>query len=166
MTLKLSQFGKESTPMPAKPFRGSESRATGPRTPEGRKRAAQNARRHGLTVSRPNDAAIAAQMAEWSACASLAIVPRAALMMLAEARCQVAQVRAYQASLLEHLCNIAGTDVERSDAAEQPAQTDRAALAQQYHLSLRYRAEAEARARKAMQKIATHVSARNSAEET
>ena len=161
MPLKLSQFGKEGKPMPAKPTRGSERRATGPRTPKERQRAAQNAQRHGLAASGPNDAAIAAQMADWAACAFLAVVPRTALLMLAEARSQVAQVREYQASLLEQISNFGSIEAQQLSATDQPAQTDHTALVQHYKISLRYRAEAEARVRKARRDITAHITARN-----
>jgi hypothetical protein len=81
--------------------------------------------------------------------------------VLAEARCQVSRVRAHQASLLEQLCEPVGIEAEGLNVVDQPAKVDHAALIQQYQLSLRYRAEAEARGRKAVQRIATYMTSHN-----
>ncbi|KQI71245.1 hypothetical protein AN191_13180 [Loktanella sp. 5RATIMAR09] len=147
--------------MSAEPTRERDRRATGPRTSEGRKRAAQNARRHGLTASRSNEAAITAQVAHWITGTLLATAPYTALMRLAEARYQVAQVRDYQVFLLEQLSNFVSAEAQQLSATDQPTQTDRTTLVQHYQLSLRYRAEAEARVRKALRDITAHMTARN-----
>ena len=87
------------------------------------------------------------------------ILLSAALMQLAQARSQVERVREHQAKLLEQLCGLAGVDTAQIYPTDQPVQADRATLVRQYQLSLRYRAEAEVRARKALRAIADHMTA-------
>lgn len=145
--------------MPPSATSTPQRRATGPRTPEGRKRAAQNARRHGLTARIPNQADIAAQVHAWTEGAEDDILLSAALMQLAQARSQVERVRKHQAKLLEQLCGFDSVDTARMYPTDQPVQAARDTLVRQYQLSLRYRAEAEAGARKALRAIADHMTA-------
>lgn len=125
-----------------------QGRATGPRTAEGRKRASQNARTHGLTAQTPDSAAIITQVETWEAGQFTGEDPKAALIKLAQARLQVARARAHQVALLDELStlSLSGSDAQN----EMPAR---------FRLSLRYRAEAEASARKALREVATHLAA-------
>jgi len=145
--------------MSPRPVLGTKRRATGPRTPEGRKRAAQNARRHGLTSISPNHAAIAAQVDDWIEGVDLAVVPLASLIRLAEVRFRVAAVRDHQAALLEQLCGFCDAEADQECTAVRRLKSDHTRLVQQYQISLRYRAEAEAQARKALRHIADQITA-------
>lgn len=121
-----------------------QGRATGPRTVAGRKRASQNARKHGLTALPPDNAAIIAQVEVWANGSSADEVPETALIRLAQARLYVARSRAYQATLLDRLSTLSPSGPG--------AQND---VVAQFCLSLRYRSEAEASARNALREVVT-----------
>jgi len=122
-----------------------QGRATGPRTAEGRKRASQNARTHGLTAQPPESTAIIAQVEAWAEASSAGEVPDADLVRLAQARLHVARARVHQAALLDRLSTLS--------PSENDAQSE---IVAQFCLSLRYRSEAEASARKALREVTTH----------
>ena len=125
-----------------KPSSSGQGRATGPRTAAGRKRASQNATKHGLTALPPDNAAIIAQVEAWAQTSPADEIPETALVRLAQARLYVGRARAYQATLLDRLGTLspsgAGTQSE---------------VVAQFCLSLRYRSEAEASARKALREL-------------
>lgn len=140
--------------MRSKHAESGQGRTKGPRTAEARKRVSQNARRHGLT-GRPLDSlAINRQVEAWSVADPTETVPKAALARLAQARSQVARAREHQAALLDSI----------SIVTPSTAETAQQAVAQ-FCLSLRYRAEAEASARKALREVANHLADAHSAEE-
>jgi hypothetical protein len=79
------------------------SPATGPRTPEGRARVSQNARKHGLTRASPDTAAITALVDSWQADPQMHVVSRATLWRFAQESIQITRAIAHQASILEQL---------------------------------------------------------------
>jgi hypothetical protein len=118
----------------ARPYH-AHGRATGPRTAAGKRRASKNAQRHGLTAAHPDPAASAARLAQLRDDPLLAGLEVALLTRLVEADLRVARATAHQHQLLTR------------DA------TDPAPDAHAFHCALRYRAEAEVAARKALRAV-------------
>ncbi len=110
-------------------------RPTGPRTAAGKRRSSRNAQRHGLTAAQPDPAAYAAQLARLRDDPLLTGLDAGLLTRLVEADLRVARARAHQHLLL------------------QQAAADLAGEAQALRSALRYRAEAEAGARKALRAV-------------
>lgn len=111
------------------------ARATGPRTAAGKRRSAQNARRHGLTAARLDEVEFETQFDRLRADPLLTGLDEGLITRLAEAELRVARVIAYQHSLL----------------AQDPAK-----IAQEPHqlrCTWRYRAEAESASRKALREV-------------
>jgi hypothetical protein len=132
--------------MRSKHSQPSQGQTKGPRTAEGRKRVSQNARTHGLAARPLDSSAINTQIEAWAVASPTDTAPTADLARLAQARLQVARARAHQAALLESI------------SAETPStgETANQAVAQ-FCLSLRYRSEAEASARKALREVVKHL---------
>ena len=120
----------------------AQSRATGPRTAAGKRRSSRNAQRHGLTAAQADPAACAARLARLRGDPLLAGLDAALLTRLVEADLRVARARAHQHQLL------------------QQAAADPARAAQALRCALRYRAEAEAAARKALRAVLDALEAR------
>lgn len=114
-------------------------RATGPRSDAGKQRAAQNARKHGLTSAPALDAGLAAQIASWRADPQLAGLAPELLVHLAECAARRARVRAYQMTLFG--LGEAGEEAAPREAPET------------VRLALRYRAEVEAAYHKALRAV-------------
>ena len=127
--------------------------ATGPRTAAGRKRVSQNARKHGLTTTAPDFAAIAAQVRSWRHDSDTQTISVSALTALAEARLQIARVQAHQTSLTQHLSAPSVMASETQCEPHEGVTEDQCALVSQFQRTLRYRAEAEARGRKALRVV-------------
>lgn len=135
-------------------FQSGQGRAKGPRTAEGRRRVSQNARRHGLTAQPLDSSAINTQVDAWAVANPTDTVPTAVLARLAQARSQVARAREHQAALLDSISTVTPSTAETANQA-----------VAQFYLSLRYRAEAEASARKALREVAKYLANANCAED-
>ena len=144
------------------PSSSAAGRATGPRTAAGRKRSAQNALRHGLTAQAPDQSAITTQVDEWSRECRAQHAVRQDLVLLAEARLQICRVQAHQADLLERLCAI--PSFGEDDGSDTGNASERGELVLTFVRSLRYRAEAEARRRKALRAVIENLAAQNRGE--
>ena len=123
--------------MPAEQARPTPARgrATGPRTVAGKRRSSRNAQRHGLTAAQPDPAACAARFARLRGDPLLAELDPGLLTRLVEADLRVARAVAHQHQLLQF------------DAAG-PVENAKA-----LRCALRYRAEAEVAARKALRAV-------------
>lgn len=141
------------------PSSSAAGRATGPRTAAGRKRSAQNALRHGLTAQAPDQLAITIQVEEWSQGSRAQQSIRQDLIFLAEARLQISRVQVHQADLLERLCAI--PSFGEDDGSGTGGAAERGDLVLTFARSLRYRAEAEARRRKALRTVIENLAAQN-----
>lgn len=119
---------EQSRPAPTQ----AQGRATGPRTAAGKRRSSRNAQRHGLTAAQPDPAAFAARFARLRGDPFLAELEAGLLTRLVEADLRVARAMTHQHQLL----------AQDAPGLVQNAQALRCAL--------RYRAEAEAAARKAL----------------
>lgn len=139
--------------MAKSPPQPSDTGATGPRTVEGKARVAQNARKHGLTRTSPDTEAIAALVDSWLEGPHMQTVPRAMLWRFAQERTQIARTVAHQAAILDQLTNKTdgASAWEKSRDAETPLAPE--ATLKDFTLSMRYRAEAESRARAALRDI-------------
>jgi hypothetical protein len=148
--------------MALKPSSPPTGRSTGPRTAEGRKRSAQNSLRHGLTAQAPEHGAIAAQVEAWTQGTRSQQPATQDFAILAEARLQISRVRAHQADILEQLCALRSPEPhEGSDTSNVGKRSD---LVLAFVRSLRYRAEAEARRRKALRAVADTLAEQNQRE--
>ena len=138
------------TKSPPKP---SGSRATGPRTAEGRARVAQNARKHGLTRTSPDTKAIAALVDSWLGDRRMQAVPRVLLWRFAQERKQIARAVAHQTAILDQLtAQLDGMSVWGQFGGPTTPPASETTL-KDFALSMRYRAEAESRARAALREI-------------
>jgi hypothetical protein len=122
-------------------------RATGPRSAEGKRRSAQNARRHGLTAASQQSQALEAQIGAWRADPDGAVVNPALLASLAQAQQRLADIRRYQADLIAAL----GGGMFSEGARTETPLPDPMTYAMK--LALRYRAEAEAALRNALRAV-------------
>ena len=120
---------EQAQPLPA------YGRATGPRTVAGKRRSSRNAQRHGLTAARPDPAACAARLAQLRSDPLLSGVDAGLLARLVDADLRVMRAIAHQHQLLQ-----------QDSAGPAP---DGQAL----RCALRYRAEAEVAARKALRAV-------------
>ena len=121
----------------------AHGRATGPRSAEGKRRSSRNAQRHGLTAARSDPAAGAARLARLRGDPLLAGLETGLLTRLVEADLRVARAMTHQHQLL----------AQDAPGLVQNAQALRCAL--------RYRAEAEAAARKALCAVLDALEARH-----
>lgn len=126
---------------------GGARGATGPRSAAGKERAAQNARKHGLTSARPDPAGTAAQIRALRAMPDISALPVDVLEQLVDAEILLAKVKAHQHSLI---------------AREAPVDQ---AFCEAFRRVLRYRAEAEASYRKALRAVIAALEYQQSKEE-
>lgn len=139
--------------MTRSPPHPSGSRATGPRTPEGRARVAQNARKHGLTRVSPDTHVIAALVDSWLEDPQLQRIPRAMLWRFAQERTQIARTIAHQTAILDQLTGKLDGDVAQGQSGQSAKPATHDATLKNFTLSMRYRAEAESHARTALRDI-------------
>ena len=138
------------TKSPPKP---SGSRATGPRTAEGRARVAQNARKHGLTRASPDTQAITALVNSWLEDPCMQAVPRVMLWRFAQERKQIARAVAHQAAILDQLTGKPDSVSDWGQSEDPATPPTHETSLKDFALSMRYRAEAESRARAALREI-------------
>lgn len=121
-------------------------RATGPRSASGKRRAAQNARKHGLTGAHAQRDALQAQVTTWRQGPDGAALSASLLASLAERQQHLARVRGHQMRLMDGLVSGLEGRSGTSDDFDPPG-------AHELGLALRYRAEAEAAYRKALRAV-------------
>lgn len=136
--------------MTKSPPQPSGSGATGPRTPEGRERVAQNARKHGLTRTSPDTQSIAALVDSWLSDPHMQAIPRVMLWRFAQERTQIARTVAHQAAILDQLTDKLDGASEQGQSGDPAKPATRDTALKDFALSMRYRAEAESRARSAL----------------
>jgi len=145
--------------MTKSPPKTSVFRATGPRTAEGRARVAQNARKHGLTRASPDTQAITAIVNSWLEDPYMQAVPRVMLWHLAQDRTQIARAVAHQAAILDQLTGQPDGTSEWAQSGDPATPPAHETSLKDFALSMRYRAEAESRARAALRDIIRTLSA-------
>lgn len=128
--------------MSAEPVRSG--RATGPRSAAGKRRSAQNARRHGLTAATSDRLALESQVAAWRSDPDGAALGVERLLHLAEATQRCAHVRSHQVRLMDAMEHATGQDNSALGTG-----LSECAL-QQLKLVMRYRADAAVAQRKAL----------------
>lgn len=133
--------------------KASRSRATGPRTLQGRARVAQNARKHGLTRASPDTHAITALVESWLEDPDMQAVPRVVLWRFAQERTQIARAVAHQAAILDQLIGRPDSVSDLGQSGDPITLPVHDTSLKDFALSMRYRAEAESRGRTALRDI-------------